>query len=44
MVRKEFLVDFSLYDLWKYIVGTLDRAFENYNYTSKITFAINVTG
>ena len=38
MVRKKFLVDFSYYDLWKYIVGTLARAFENINYTSKIIF------
>jgi hypothetical protein len=41
MVRKEFLVDFLNDDLWEYIVGSIDRAFENYNYTSKITFPNN---
>ena len=41
MVRKEFLVDFSYYDLQQYIVGTLVRAFENINYTSKIIFSKN---
>jgi len=41
MVRKKFLVAFSYYDLWEYIVGSLDRAFENYNYTSKIIFSQN---
>jgi len=41
MVRKEFLVDFLNDDLWKYIVGTLARGFENINYTSKIIFPKN---
>ena len=41
MVRKKFLVDFLDDDLWKYIVGTLARAFENINYTSKIIFPKN---